>query len=143
MQLARDSEPLMVIVTLSGSMIAVDPQTSHLRWMQQFDPVLRTSQGTSNLNSSSIFLPDPVSGSLYSMKQNPHQPDSDDDDDDGGYELEKMQHSIPDLALKAPFRSLEENILYTGRKSDSWFIINSKTGECKNVFGEFQLILNN
>lgn len=129
----------MVIVTLSGSMIAVDPQTSHLRWMQQFDPVLRTSQGTSNLNSSSIFLPDPVSGSLYSMKQNPV--DENDEEDDGwGYELEKMQHSIPDLALKSPFRSVDENILYTGRKSDSWFIINSKTGECKNVFGEIFIV---
>lgn len=122
----------MVIVTLSGSMIAVDPQTSHLRWIQQFDPVLKTSQGNSNLNMSSIFLPDPVSGSIYTMKQQ-----ESDDGDEKSYELEKMPHSIPDLALKAPFRSLEENILYTGRKSDAWFIINSKTGECKNVLGEW------
>lgn len=71
------------------------------------------------------------------MKQNPHE-----DDDEWSYELEKMPHSIPDLALKAPFRSQEENILYTGRKSDSWFIINSKTGECKNVFGEWKLMDN-
>lgn len=124
----------MVIVTLSGSMIAVDPQTSHLRWMQQFDPVLKTSQGNSNLNMSSIFLPDPVSGSLYSMRQQ-----ESDDGEEKSYELEKMPHSIPDLALKSPFRSPEENILYTGRKSDTWFMINSKTGECKNILGELRI----
>ena len=118
----------MVIVTLSGSMIAVDPQTSHLRWMQQFDPVLKTSQKNLNLNKSTIFFPDPVSGSLYAMKRQ--------ESDEESYELEKMPHTIPDLALKSPFRSSEENVLYTGRKSDSWFIINSKTGECKNVLSE-------
>lgn len=121
--LARSDEPLMVLVTLSGSMIAIDPQTANLRWFQQHDPVIK-SNNNEKLNFSSILLPNPVSGQLYSLKA----AGSDD------FELSRLDQTIPDLVLKSPFIS-KDQVLYTGRKADSWFIINSKTGECKTVMG--------
>jgi serine/threonine-protein kinase/endoribonuclease IRE1 len=114
----------MVLVTLSGQMIAIDPQTATHRWTKQHDPVVKTN-GNEKLNFSTIFLPDPVTGRLYNMKTN----------DGDEFELSRMDFTIPDLVLKAPFMS-EEKILYTGRKLDSWFMINSMTGECKTVMGE-------
>lgn len=114
----------MVLVTLSGSMIAIDPKSANLRWFQQHDPVLK-STNNENLNFSSVFLPNPVSGHLYSLKTT----------DNDEFELSRFDHTIPDLVLKSPFIS-KDKILYTGRKADSWFIINSLTGECKTVIGE-------
>lgn len=122
--MARSDEPLMVLVTLSGSMIAIDPQTANLRWFQQHDPVIK-STNNEKLNFSSILLPNPVSGQLYSLKTTKNEE----------FELSRMDHTIPDLVLKSPFIS-KDKILYTGRKADSWFIINSLTGECKTVMGE-------
>lgn len=125
--LARSDEPLMVLITLSGSMIALDPKNANLRWFQQHDPVVKTN-GHESSNFSSIFLPDPVSGRLYSMKSSKNNADE--------CELSRTDFTIPDLVLKAPFVS-KDKVLYTGRKMDSWFIINSMTGECKTVVGEF------
>ncbi|KAL7015844.1 hypothetical protein ACKWTF_016695 [Chironomus riparius] len=111
----------MVLVTLSGSMIAIDPQTANLRWFQQHGPVIK-STNNEKLNFSSILLPNPVSGQLYSLKTTINEE----------FELSRLDHTIPDLVLKSPFIS-KDKILYTGRKADSWFIINSLTGECKTV----------
>ena len=115
----------MVLVTLAGSMIAIDPQTANLRWFQQHDPVIK-STNNDKLNFSSILLPNPVSGQLYSLKTTENE----------DFELLRLDHTIPDLVLKSPFIS-KDKILYTGRKADSWFIINSLTGECKTVMGKY------
>lgn len=110
---------------MSGSMIALDTQTANLHWFQQHDPIINTSSNE-KLNFSSIFLPNPATGQLYSLKTTEQKE----------FELSRLDHTIPDLVLKTPFIS-KEKILYTGRKADSWFIINTLTGRCRTVVGRW------
>ena len=116
----------MVLLTLSGAMIAIDPQSGNLRWFQQHDPVIKSSDFS---NFSAILLLNPSTGQLYNLKTTRNNNNEE-------LELSKMDQTIPDLVLKSPFIS-KDQILYTGRKADSWFIINSLTGECKTVIGNY------
>ncbi|XP_055609456.1 serine/threonine-protein kinase/endoribonuclease ire-1-like [Uranotaenia lowii] len=67
------------------------------------------------------YLPDPRDGSLYTYR-NP----------EGG--LKKLPYTIPQLVANAPCRS-SDGILYSGKKSDDWFLIDPKTGRREKVLG--------
>lgn len=62
-----------------------------------------------------MFLPDPKDGSLYLYGA-------------GSEALKKLPFTIPQLVANSPCRS-SDGILYTGRKIDTWFSVNSITGE--------------
>lgn len=64
------------------------------------------------------YLPDPRDGSLYQLG------------DMGG--LKKLPYTIPQLVASAPCRS-SDGILYSGKKSDTWFLIDPKTGHREKV----------
>ncbi|XP_010140318.1 PREDICTED: serine/threonine-protein kinase/endoribonuclease IRE1-like, partial [Buceros rhinoceros silvestris] len=62
------------------------------------------------------FLPDPNDGSLYIL---------------GGKNKEglmKLPFTIPELVQSSPCRS-SDGVLYTGKKQDTWFIVDPKSGE--------------
>lgn len=67
------------------------------------------------------YLPDPRDGSLYQLG------------DMGG--LKKLPYTIPQLVASAPCRS-SDGILYSGKKSDTWFLIDPKTGQREKVLGK-------
>lgn len=68
----------------------------------------------------SPYLPDPRDGSLYQLG------------DMGN--LKKMPYTIPQLVASAPCRS-SDGILYSGKKKDTWFLIDPKTGKREKVVG--------
>uniref|UniRef100_A0A672MMY9 Serine/threonine-protein kinase/endoribonuclease IRE1 n=1 Tax=Sinocyclocheilus grahami TaxID=75366 RepID=A0A672MMY9_SINGR len=62
------------------------------------------------------FLPDPNDGSLYVL---------------GGKRKEglmKLPFTIPELVQSSPCRS-SDGVLYTGKKQDTWFVVDPQTGE--------------
>lgn len=126
-EVSRAEEPLLVLSTLSGSLIAIDPITSETRWTQEDEPSVKAN---TNINdyASSVYLPDPVSGSIYKLQN----------DGDNGNELKKLPYTIPQLVNKSPCKS-SDGILYSGKKSDHWFMIDPKTGRREHVMGEFAL----
>lgn len=69
------------------------------------------------------YLPDPRDGSLYQLG------------DMGG--LKKLPYTIPQLVASAPCRS-SDGILYSGKKSDTWFLIDPKTGQREKVLGKYK-----
>lgn len=66
------------------------------------------------------YLPDPRDGSLYRL---------------GNMGLKKLPYTIPQLVASAPCRS-SDGILYSGKKSDLWFLIDPKTGQREKVLGK-------
>lgn len=48
--------------------------------------------------------------------------------------MKKLPYTIPELVKIAPCKS-SDGILYSGKKSDSWFMIDPKTGQREHVFG--------
>lgn len=47
--------------------------------------------------------------------------------------IKKMPYTIPELVASAPCRS-SDGILYSGRKSDTWFLVDPKTGQKERIF---------
>lgn len=68
-----------------------------------------------------MFLPDPKDGSLYFFGA-----ESD--------ALKKLPFTIPQLVASSPCRS-SDGILYTGRKTDTWFSVDPHTGEREHLLG--------
>ncbi|KAF5891401.1 serine/threonine-protein kinase/endoribonuclease IRE1-like, partial [Clarias magur] len=62
------------------------------------------------------FLPDPNDGSLYVLGDKHKQG------------LMKLPFTIPELVQSSPCRS-SDGILYTGKKQDTWFVVDPQTGE--------------
>lgn len=48
--------------------------------------------------------------------------------------LKKLPYTIPQLVASAPCRS-SDGILYSGKKKDTWFLIDPKTGQREKVLG--------
>lgn len=48
--------------------------------------------------------------------------------------LKKLPYTIPQLVASAPCRS-SDGILYSGKKKDTWFLIDPKTGRREKVVG--------
>lgn len=75
---------------------------------------------TQSPSTVSPYLPDPRDGSLYRLG------------DMGS--LKKLPYTIPQLVASAPCRS-SDGILYSGKKKDTWFMIDPKTGRREKVVG--------
>lgn len=82
------------------------------------DPAVKAA--TFSESSVSPYLPDPRDGSLYQLG------------DMGS--LKKLPYTIPQLVASAPCRS-SDGILYSGKKKDTWFLIDPKTGKREKVVG--------
>lgn len=54
--------------------------------------------------------------------------------------LKKLPFTIPELVANAPCRSTE-GILYTGKKSDTWFMLDPLTGSREHVSGNLLILL--
>nr|DBA19328.1 TPA: hypothetical protein GDO54_015184 [Pyxicephalus adspersus] len=81
-------------------------------WTLRDDPVIQVPLYV----SEPAFLPDPSDGSLYIL---------------GGRNKEglmKLPFTIQELVQSSPCRS-SDGILYTGKKQDSWFVVDPKSGE--------------
>lgn len=48
--------------------------------------------------------------------------------------LKKLPYTIPELVASAPCRS-SDGILYSGRKSDVWYLVDPKTGRREHMLG--------
>lgn len=123
-EVSRGEEPLLVLSTLSGSLIAIDPVTAETRWIQEDGPSVKANTNINDYDSS-VYLPDPVSGSIYKLQT----------DGDNGNELKKLPYTIPQLVNKSPCKS-SDGILYSGKKSDQWMLIDPKTGKREFVMGK-------
>uniref|UniRef100_A0A8C9F448 Serine/threonine-protein kinase/endoribonuclease IRE1 n=1 Tax=Pavo cristatus TaxID=9049 RepID=A0A8C9F448_PAVCR len=105
-------ETLLFISTLDGNLHAVSKSTGDVRWTLKDDPILQVPVYV----AEPAFLPDPNDGSLYIL---------------GGKKKEglmKLPFTIPELVQSSPCRS-SDGVLYTGKKQDTWFIVDPKSGE--------------
>uniref|UniRef100_A0A673M791 Serine/threonine-protein kinase/endoribonuclease IRE1 n=1 Tax=Sinocyclocheilus rhinocerous TaxID=307959 RepID=A0A673M791_9TELE len=101
-------ESLLFVSTLDGSLHAVSKQTGDIKWTLK--------EGLSVSSCRPGFLPDPNDGSLYVL---------------GGKRKEglmKLPFTIPELVQSSPCRS-SDGVLYTGKKQDTWFVVDPQTGE--------------
>ncbi|XP_071426961.1 serine/threonine-protein kinase/endoribonuclease IRE2 isoform X2 [Pithys albifrons albifrons] len=105
-------ETLLFVSTLDGNLHAVSKSTGDIKWTLKDDPILQVPVYV----AEPAFLPDPNDGSLYIL---------------GGKNKEglmKLPFTIPELVQSSPCRS-SDGVLYTGKKQDSWFIVDPKSGE--------------
>lgn len=109
----------MVFSTLGGGLVAVDPVSSEVRWRIEDEPAIKVPP-TSAECPRPKFLPDPRDGSLYRLQ--------------GVSGLKKMPYTIPQLVASAPCKS-SDGILYSGKKKDTWFLIDPSTGRREKVLG--------
>uniref|UniRef100_A0A8B9K6R7 Serine/threonine-protein kinase/endoribonuclease IRE1 n=1 Tax=Astyanax mexicanus TaxID=7994 RepID=A0A8B9K6R7_ASTMX len=103
-------ESLLFVSTLDGSLHAVSKKTGDIKWTLKEDPIIQVPVYLPG------FLPDPNDGSLYVL---------------GGKNKEglmKLPFTIPELVHSSPCRS-SDGILYTGKKQDTWFVVDPQTGE--------------
>uniref|UniRef100_A0A671LQI9 Serine/threonine-protein kinase/endoribonuclease IRE1 n=1 Tax=Sinocyclocheilus anshuiensis TaxID=1608454 RepID=A0A671LQI9_9TELE len=101
-------ESLLFVSTLDGSLHAVSKQTGDIKWTLK--------EGVCVSACMPGFLPDPNDGSLYVL---------------GGKRKEglmKLPFTIPELVQSSPCRS-SDGVLYTGKKQDTWFVVDPQTGE--------------
>uniref|UniRef100_F7CBH6 non-specific serine/threonine protein kinase n=1 Tax=Ornithorhynchus anatinus TaxID=9258 RepID=F7CBH6_ORNAN len=109
------SKTLLFVSTLDGSLHAVSKRTGGIKWtLKDGEKSAKGRQGL--LVDKPAFLPDPNDGSLYIM---------------GGKNKEglmKLPFTIPELVQSSPCRS-SDGILYTGKKQDTWFLVDPKSGE--------------
>ncbi|XP_050670962.1 serine/threonine-protein kinase/endoribonuclease IRE1 [Leptidea sinapis] len=115
-----DERPLL-FTTLGGGMIAVEPHTGNIIWKLKDEPVVKVPNQDDNLIPQ--FLPDPRHGSLYM-----YGPRGD------KQMLKKLPFTIPELVANAPCRSTD-GILYTGKKIDTWFMLDPTTGYREHISG--------
>lgn len=90
------------------------------------EPVVKVPNQHANLMPQ--FLPDPRHGSLYM-----YGPRGD------KQMLKKLPFTIPELVANAPCRSTD-GILYTGKKSDTWFMLDPLTGNREHISGILLLL---
>ncbi|XP_030339135.1 serine/threonine-protein kinase/endoribonuclease IRE2 isoform X2 [Strigops habroptila] len=105
-------ETLLFVSTLDGNLHAVSKSTGDIKWTLKDDPILQVPVYV----AEPAFLPDPNDGSLYIL---------------GGKNKEglmKLPFTIPELVQSSPCRS-SDGVLYTGKKQDTWVIVDPKSGE--------------
>ncbi|XP_069037129.1 serine/threonine-protein kinase/endoribonuclease IRE1 isoform X2 [Lepisosteus oculatus] len=105
-------ETLLFVSTLDGNLHAVSKQTGAIKWTLKEDPIIQVPVYLTEPG----FLPDPNDGSLYVL---------------GGKNKEglmKLPFTIPELVQSSPCRS-SDGVLYTGKKQDSWFVVDPQTGQ--------------
>lgn len=106
-------ESPILISTLDGSLHAVNKYTGEVKWTLKEAPVLHLPV---NLTKRPTFLPDPKDGTLYIYGTG-----------EGRDALKKLPFTISELVAASPFRS-SDGILYTGKKTDTWFAIDPLSG---------------
>uniref|UniRef100_A0A673KU05 Serine/threonine-protein kinase/endoribonuclease IRE1 n=1 Tax=Sinocyclocheilus rhinocerous TaxID=307959 RepID=A0A673KU05_9TELE len=107
-------ESLLFVSTLDGSLHAVSKQTGDIKWTLKEGVCICMHLSVSSRRPG--FLPDPNDGSLYVL---------------GGKRKEglmKLPFTIPELVQSSPCRS-SDGVLYTGKKQDTWFVVDPQTGE--------------
>ncbi|XP_023221342.1 serine/threonine-protein kinase/endoribonuclease IRE1-like [Centruroides sculpturatus] len=107
-------ESPILISTLDGSLHAVNKYTGEVKWTLKEAPVLHLPV---NLTKRPTFLPDPKDGSLYIYGTG-----------EGRDSLKKLPFTISELVAASPFRG-SDGILYTGKKTDTWFAIDPFSGD--------------
>ncbi|XP_068087142.1 serine/threonine-protein kinase/endoribonuclease IRE1 [Anabrus simplex] len=112
-------DPLLLLSTLDGSFVGVEQKTGFIRWILKDEPVVKVPVDTKKAITP-LFLPDPRDGSLYVLG---------DLDQDA---LKKLPFTIPQLVASSPCRS-SDGILYTGKKMDTWYSVNPKTGTKQQI----------
>ncbi|XP_062866538.1 serine/threonine-protein kinase/endoribonuclease IRE1 [Trichomycterus rosablanca] len=105
-------ESLLFVSTLDGSLHAISKQTGDIKWTLKEDPIIQVPVYLQEPG----FLPDPNDGSLYVLG------------DKHKHGLMKLPFTIPELVQSSPCRS-SDGILYTGKKQDTWFVVDPQTGE--------------
>ncbi|XP_012256735.2 serine/threonine-protein kinase/endoribonuclease IRE1 [Athalia rosae] len=113
-------DPLLLISTLSGTFIGIGQRSGKIRWRQDDEPAVKVPVDVSE-TVMPMFLPDPKDGSLYVFGAESEA-------------LKKLPFTIPQLVASSPCRS-SDGILYTGRKTDTWFSIDPHTGEREHLLG--------
>ncbi|CAG9763228.1 unnamed protein product [Ceutorhynchus assimilis] len=120
-ELAQEQDNrLLLLATLDGSLIAVDKYDGAIKWKIKDKPIVQVPLDTRQALIP-IFLPDPRDGSLYLMG-NSQEP------------LKKLPFNIPQLVHSSPCRS-SDGILYTGKKKDTWYKLDPKTGNKERILG--------
>ncbi|KAL1117287.1 hypothetical protein AAG570_004613 [Ranatra chinensis] len=110
-----ENDVLLVLSTLNGSLIGISRNTGEIKWRINNEPAVKVPLNTANAIVP-IFLPDPKDGSLYLMKLGESNI------------LKKLPFSIQHLVASSPCKS-NDGIFYTGKKVDSWFSVDWKTGK--------------
>ncbi|KAI4494432.1 hypothetical protein M0802_008924 [Mischocyttarus mexicanus] len=116
----EQDDPLIIFSTLDGALIGVGQRSGEIKWKQDDEPLVKVPIDISS-TAMPIFLPDPKDGSLYLFG-----PDSE--------ALKKLPFTIPQLVANSPCRS-SDGMLYTGRKIDTWFTVDPRTGRREQVLG--------
>uniref|UniRef100_A0A1B6C1J1 non-specific serine/threonine protein kinase n=1 Tax=Clastoptera arizonana TaxID=38151 RepID=A0A1B6C1J1_9HEMI len=112
--ITENEDSLLVLSMLDGSFIGIESLSGQVRWKLKNEPAVKVPVDTTNAIRP-MFLPDPKDGSLYSLGIG----------DGGG---EKLPFTIQQLVASSPCRS-SDGIFYTGKKVDTWFSVNWKTGK--------------
>ncbi|KAK2585144.1 hypothetical protein KPH14_008650 [Odynerus spinipes] len=116
----EQDDPLVIFSTLGGSLVGVGQRSGEIRWRQDDEPIVKVPNDFSE-TTMPMFLPDPKDGSLYLFGA-------------GSDALKKLPFTIPQLVANSPCRS-SDGILYTGRKIDTWFTVDPRTGRREQVLG--------
>ncbi|CAJ0564637.1 unnamed protein product, partial [Mesorhabditis spiculigera] len=99
----------VLVSTIDGHLRALDTLTGREKWALKEGPVLRAP---SSIRQGFTFLPNPMDGSLYSLKEGT---------------LKKMPFNIPQLVHLSPSKD-SQGVLYAGNKQDVWFGLDPETG---------------
>ncbi|CAB3368428.1 Hypothetical predicted protein [Cloeon dipterum] len=103
-----EDNPLLLVSTLGGSLIAIEQRTGDIRWEISNDPAVMVpfDMEINFASKEHLFLPDPKDGSLYLLAN----------------------------VASSPCRSTD-GILYTGKKVASWMAVDAVTGKKHLVMG--------
>nr|CAD7199765.1 unnamed protein product [Timema douglasi] len=102
---------IILITTVFVVTSADDAKNQSTNYVQEWDDPLML---LSTLDGP-LFLPDPKDGSLYLLRGSDSEA------------LKKLPFTIPQLVASSPCKS-SDGILYTGKKLDTWFSVNPRTG---------------
>ncbi|OAD60687.1 Serine/threonine-protein kinase/endoribonuclease ire-1 [Eufriesea mexicana] len=116
----EQDDPLLMFSTLDGSLVGIKQRSGNVLWRQNNEPIVKVPVDFER-TSMPMFLPDPKDGSLYVFGTETEA-------------LKKLPFTIPQLVANSPCRS-SDGILYTGRKIDTWFGIDPRTGQREQLLG--------
>ncbi|KAM4829679.1 serine/threonine-protein kinase/endoribonuclease IRE2 [Thomomys bottae] len=105
-------ENLLLVSTLDGTLHALSKRTGDLMWTLKDDSIIEGPMYV----TETAFLSDPADGSLYILGNQKQQG------------LMKLPFTIPELVHASPCRS-SDGVFYTGRKQDTWFVVDPESGE--------------
>jgi len=111
--------------TLDGRLVALNKVDGTVMWAMNDEPAVRSRPHDPNV--ASLFLPDPKTGALYMLGAGGAASAG-----GGGAgpksQLKKLPFTIPELVAASPCKS-SDGILYTGRKVDTWYSVDRRTGD--------------